>query len=107
MQHVAAEPPDRLRGGARHRAQKLRIRIHDNALLIGDEDPLDDAGQHRLCLSFAAAQRGCQLDEILAHLIHRAGKHPKLPWHHMGNGAAEIPEADAVRHVRQAHHGRG
>ena len=80
LQHVAAEPARRASPGvdAQHPlACGLRYRTLRSASTA--IHALDDAAQHRLRLGLAPSQRGRQLDEVAAHVLHRAGERGRFP----------------------------
>ena len=79
------------------------IRVHDAALLVGDEYAFDHSGQYRLRFALARAQRRCKFDQIAAHVVHGVRKRVELQGRHAWNGTAEVALADATGHLGQSH----
>ena len=72
LEHVAAELADQGFGRGAEHLRRLRVEVADAPIGIDGVDALDHALQHRLGLGLALAQRRGEVEQVPAHVVHRA-----------------------------------
>ena len=72
LQNVAAKTADDLARLYTKQSRCLRIQITNHARLIDRVHAFDNTAQHSLGLRFASPQCAGELDQIVAHVFHRA-----------------------------------